>query len=251
MSKYEPLRRYLVQQTGNVWMATYREIEGVLESALPPSAAAHREWWANSERNLQARAWLHAEWEVDTVNLGRTITFRRNSTQRQSSTIVRPTMPAAARRLQAEPAPHAWDEADLVNCSLGFQRTQLGRVELDGSGLLLFPPAPEAPGLYRLQLRGADGRGRYIGETENLRRRFQHYRTPGPRQETNLRIRDRLVTALVIGTEVAVAIVASGVDIRIGGAPHPVDLGLKPVRLLLENAAIIGGGAADVEQMNR
>jgi len=49
------------------------------------------------------------------------------------------------------------------------------------AGKLSFPLAPEVPGIYRFDL----GELVYVGETDRLRRRFQHYRTPGP---THIRI---------------------------------------------------------------
>lgn len=255
MSKYEPLRHHLVELTSSSWMATFAEINDVIGGdGLPPSASKHCEWWANSERNLQARAWLHAGRNVESVRPGISITFRRVSAPRPTPAAttrsVSPTGVPDPRRSKVEPTPHTWDQAGPVACDVAFHWTPLGRVELDGAGLLRFPQTPDAPGLYRFQLGRADGRGRYVGESDNLRRRFNNYRTPGPTQPTNIRIRDRLTAALKAGAEVAVAIVTSGVAVEIGGAEHPVDLGQKSTRLLLENAAIVTGGAADIESLN-
>jgi hypothetical protein len=70
-----------------------------------------------------------------------------------------------------------------VEMTLMFEWEPLGRVGLDPQGKLVFPRAPSRPGLYRFEFDGAKGRQEYIGETDTLNRRFQHYRTPGPSQE--------------------------------------------------------------------
>lgn len=78
-----------------------------------------------------------------------------------------------------------------MRVSVIFSWSSLGPVGLD-SGRLAFPRAPERPGIYRLDL----GDRVYIGETDRLRRRFQHYRTPGPSQRTNVRLNKATVEVL-------------------------------------------------------
>ena len=53
---------------------------------------------------------------------------------------------------------------------------------------LLFPQVDEKPGIYRFTLRSAERQSVYIGEADRLRRRFAHYRNPGPSQATNQRM---------------------------------------------------------------
>lgn len=70
-----------------------------------------------------------------------------------------------------------------MRVAVDFSWTPLGRLRLE-AGTLRFPAVIDAPGVYRLDI----GDRVYVGETDRLRRRLQHYRTPGPRQATNLRL---------------------------------------------------------------
>lgn len=83
-----------------------------------------------------------------------------------------------------------------------FSWSSLGDVGLD-AGRLVFPRAPERPGIYRFDLGG----GVYVGETDRLRRRFQHYRTLGPSQRTNLRLNQAIRDVLDGKGRVAVSVV--------------------------------------------
>jgi hypothetical protein len=69
-----------------------------------------------------------------------------------------------------------------VEMTIKFEWNALARVGLDPQGKLAFPRAPSRPGLYRFEFDGAKGRQEYIGQTDTLGRRFQHYRTPGSRR---------------------------------------------------------------------
>jgi hypothetical protein len=72
LSKYEPLRKYLVElgQVSKKRM-TFEEIEEILRAKLPKSALKYREWWANQLNTTsrpQAAAWLDAGFEVNEVH---------------------------------------------------------------------------------------------------------------------------------------------------------------------------------------
>ena len=58
--KYAPLHRRLAGLTGDVWRASFREIEGVLGFALPDSARLYSAWWSNGDRHSHALAWVAA-----------------------------------------------------------------------------------------------------------------------------------------------------------------------------------------------
>lgn len=80
MGKYEPLAAHLSEEPGEVWVATFDEIETVLGFPLPPSARKHREWWGNqrSGGHSQAKGWQDAGWQVWKVDLlARRVEFRR------------------------------------------------------------------------------------------------------------------------------------------------------------------------------
>ncbi|GHT97049.1 hypothetical protein FACS1894142_0580 [Spirochaetia bacterium] len=76
MSKYDLLKTFLQDIRGTSVTLTFHQIESILGSDLPLSASTHRQWWANGGHS-QADAWLGAGWEVDGVDLGTSVTFRK------------------------------------------------------------------------------------------------------------------------------------------------------------------------------
>jgi hypothetical protein len=75
----------------------------------------------------------------------------------------------------------------------------------------------------------------YVGETDRLWRRLQHYRTPGPSQATNHRL-NRVMTELL--GEILVSIITDA-TIELDSERHALDLADKTARLLVESAALI------------
>jgi len=69
-----------------------------------------------------------------------------------------------------------------IELSLGFGWTELGEISFDDDCRLVFPTASRGPGLYRFELAKVGANSFYAGQTDNLARRFQHYRTPGRTQ---------------------------------------------------------------------
>jgi hypothetical protein len=121
---------------------------------------------------------------------------------------------------------------------VGFQWRDAGRLQIGPDGKLVFPEFPCIPGIYRLLLRDRQGSSVYIGESEDLKRRMQHYRTPGPRQLTNLRLHRRIRDVLegVGAVEVATATDAT---LYLDERPLPLDISRKAFRRLLESAALV------------
>lgn len=115
---------------------------------------------------------------------------------------------------------------------VSFDLPQIGTV-LQRDGKLLFPIAPEEPGIYQFTIRDKI----YVGESDRLRRRFQHYRTPGPSQQTNIRMNYSILTALNEGFEVVVSIIEQA-TINVDGIDSPLDLSRKSGRLLVESAVL-------------
>ncbi len=109
----------------------------------------------------------------------------------------------------------------------------LGVVALD-AGKLRFPHAPELPGIYRFDL----GDRLCIGETDRLRRRFQHYRTPGPTQSTNVRLNALMAESLANGRSIMASVITA-VEAEIDGVRCRLDLRNKDARLLVESAALV------------
>jgi hypothetical protein len=133
-------------------------------------------------------------------------------------------------------------------CTLRFGWGNVGTVLLDESGKLRFPNLPIKPGLYQFRIHGPKGDvGRYVGETDNLQRRFAHYRNPGLTQPTNLRLNE----VLGQGGNVELAIVIDGAWITRNGQEEIADLTNKNVRRLFENVALITGQTQDVLDLNK
>lgn len=77
VGKYSSLYRYLLSTKSKQVIMTIDQIEAVLGFILPASARKYRPWWANALTNTQAKSWLHAGWEVDSVKLGEKTAFRK------------------------------------------------------------------------------------------------------------------------------------------------------------------------------
>ena len=96
-----------------------------------------------------------------------------------------------------------------------------------------FPAVPsslsEDPAIYCWCV---DGTPAYIGQADRLKRRIQHYRTPGPSQQTNLRMKAYLGEQQAAGKLVELKVLRS---IRLDGQIVPGDaLSKKWLRNLLE-----------------
>lgn len=128
---------------------------------------------------------------------------------------------------------------DQVHVTVEFRWRSLGSVQIDSVGRLLFPNVPTVPGLYRFDLDDVAGSTTYIGETDQLARRLQHYRTPGPSQQTNLRLNEHFRNALSRGVLIKISIVTEAIDVRINEAAHQIDMSRKLDRVLLEHAALL------------
>lgn len=251
MSKYERLQRHLEQVRGDAWHATFAEVERVLGFPLPSSARSYPAWWANSRDSMpQHHAWLDAGWRTSDLNLGaQHVLFRREVV----NSISIPAAEQTPTRLFPTGTPdwHSWDnQARTLVCGLGMTWKPLGRVECDASGKLALPSAPAVPGVYCFRVRHGNQERRYIGESDNLARRFNGYRNPGSSQATNIRINALLLEALRNGWEVSVSAVVEDAWVQWAGTPTRAELSSKAARCLFENAAILESGAVDIETLN-
>jgi hypothetical protein len=144
----------------------------------------------------------------------------------------------------------AVEAAVAVEMTISFEWNTLGHVELDAQGKLVFPHVPTRPGLYRFEFEGEKVRREYIGETDTLNRRFQHYRTPGPTQRTNIRLNTLIREALSSHMTVGVSIVLDGATITMTGQERTAGLQNKSDRVLLEHAAIYAAREAGITILN-
>jgi len=97
MTKYEPLTRYLENQTGQEHALTFQQVEAIIDGKLPPSAYRHRAWWSNNPKgHVMAEAWVNAGWKTSEVDMeGRKLKFRRirNPLQRDTGFAENPPAP--------------------------------------------------------------------------------------------------------------------------------------------------------------
>ena len=114
----------------------------------------------------------------------------------------------------------------------------------------MFPAVEEVPGLYRFRIRSPARESIYIGESENLARRFRFYSNPGPSQQTNLRLNAKFREALSELTEIGVAMAIKDAWVDFGDAEIAADLSSRAVRRLFEYAAIVQGTGSVIESMN-
>ena len=138
----------------------------------------------------------------------------------------------------------AADQA-VTSLTVSFDWQPAGRVTLDAAGGLVFPLLPAAPGLYRFSVESSDPRpGVYVGEASILRRRMQHYRTPGPSQSTNIRLNAMLRDALRGGATVTVSVVTAA-SLALDEGPVARSISARRTgRLIVEQAAITAASAA-------
>lgn len=102
---------------------------------------------------------------------------------------------------------------------------------------LKMPPLPGAPGVYRWRL-SVDGASRdYVGQARNLRNRFGGYRSPGPTQQTNRRMKERSLRTLSAGG--VIEIFVAHATLQTDGTTIEPDLSNEFVRCFLENAALV------------
>lgn len=131
-----------------------------------------------------------------------------------------------------------------------FSWQEVGPIVGTGTALV-WPSMPPGGGVYRFTLQLGDRIRRYIGETDNYRRRFSHYASPGPTQSTNLRMKARLLELLNdkgghARLEVAadVVLLLNGMTLDEEGLPEVF------VRRLLENAALLEVAGSKGEIIN-
>lgn len=112
----------------------------------------------------------------------------------------------------------------------------LGSTQVDHKGRLKFPAAQIHATIYKLEINTIDDKFIYIGETENNKRRFQHYRTPGATQSTNIRLNQIMLETLSDGGVVNIYIME---DMKLQKSHlNEVQIEDKNKRQLFERAAI-------------
>jgi hypothetical protein len=137
-----------------------------------------------------------------------------------------------------------------VEIAMSFSWVPVGTLSLDQQQKIRFPKVGAQPGLYRFEIISEEIHTYYVGESDQISRRLQHYRTPSRSQQTNLRLNALLVEHLRRGDRVSLSSVTDGVTASCAGREHQVDLSVKSERVLLECAAILNAKAAGVLTLN-
>jgi hypothetical protein len=128
----------------------------------------------------------------------------------------------------------------------------LGTLSLDASNKIAFPKTPSAPGLYKFCIaQSGFVRRVYIGESDNLGRRFSHYRNPGPTQQTNIRMNRILSDHLrENGAVVSALLITQDCWITSDDGEVQPDLSLKLVRRMFEHFAAATHDHTEVQLLN-
>jgi hypothetical protein len=148
----------------------------------------------------------------------------------------KPMLQCRERNLSSQNGPSV-SGSGAQSIALGFRWRPLGQVHLDSAGKPVFPSAAAEPGVYRLEVQGEQA-SVYFGEASDRRRRFSHYRNPGPSQQTNQRLNGMLVGVLAAGGACRVSTVeVLNFGTRLQGVA--LDLRQKAARVLVESAAIV------------
>lgn len=241
MAKYDALGEHLKRRPDEEWRASFAEIESVLGFALPASARRYGAWWANELKGSHShcRAWLGVGWHTGDVDLAaERVSFRKGRN------LGRPGRRGASRWLKApaRPKPPVHCGAETVSVRLSWR--VVGPIALDPGGRLLFARVDDGPAVYRFRFEGRGKTRLYLGETDNFPRRLQHYRTPGPTQQTNRRLNAEIVRALGARQSVTLECLDGPAELSVENLRRELDLADRFDRLLAEQAAL---AAARVE----
>jgi hypothetical protein len=94
----------------------------------------------------------------------------------------------------------------------------------------------------------------YVGESQRLPGRFQHYRTaggPGEQRTTKFRLNRLMLDALMIGGQVTVEVATQAEAVASDGTPVALDLNQKAVRQRAEHAVEAAERASGSTLLNK
>lgn len=249
--KYEKLGEFLDRQSDPSVRLSFDQIEKILEAKLPKSAHDYDVWWSNSlVEGRHNEEWLKRGWQTTEVNRkAGTIRFIRTGAKKATAPRLAPVSPKIETPVDTGSlanAPVLPFNDVILDCEWKF----LGKVSIDGTGSLVFPAGGSGPGVYRIRIQG-DGKNKiYVGESQDLSRRFRNYRMGPEGQRTSRRIHLLLKDVLDRGEGVEVDVVAGNSMLVVNGSMMPADFNSKAVRCLYENAAIVALGQSDIEIVN-
>ena len=118
----------------------------------------------------------------------------------------------------------------------------VGEAKKEGDGRLRLPGVGSASGLYRFTIEAGGIVQCYVGESNNLRRRFKEYGAEGDGKDTNKRIRNALLRALDAKGVVAVEVATREAWLCRKSSCERANLVSKKSRALFERLAIFEHG---------
>jgi hypothetical protein len=197
------------------------ELTAIMGKALP-AAAKRKPYW--SDEMPHAWAW---------VECSRTAQFTKTPLGFQVAFAVQ----TGPFDLDPVPLPETLEQD---HGHLRWRFEMRGQIQLDANGRLAFPPVRPGPGVYRLSSRQADAlSGVYVGESGNVRSRFETYRTPD-KNKTNVNVnrwlREEVATP---GVEVTVDCVLEAEFVQMLQENEILDLRHRPARLFVENLLLV------------
>ncbi len=229
MGKYEQVATYLIGRNRKRVVMTFAEVERLIGAPLPVSARKHQRWWRGN-----SATWLKVGWRGVPDFPKQKVTFIRDKhakklkDKRIAPTRV-PGRPAKRRRIRRwalgkKNAPWGRGEFRLVVTlqprsergriwedypHLRYEKKANSQLHAYGAGPFCRFSVPDnihEPGVYLLIV---NGDVKYVGETEDLSRRFNNgYGTISPRncyvggQSTNCRINNLILGSASAGVSV-------------------------------------------------
>ncbi|WP_406720972.1 hypothetical protein RPE78_00810 [Thioclava litoralis] len=179
LSIYDPLHERLSSLHVTTVRMSFTDIEEIIGQSLPASSRTYSAWWGNNDQGgkRHSAAWLRAGWRTEGLAL-----------EMEEVSFVRITEPALPTIFGAG-----------ISTSLSAEWLPSGEVKLSPDGKLAFPDVPKEAEVYRFRITAEETSRCYIGESANLRVRFNSYRNPGPTQATNLRLNAQMLEHLATG----------------------------------------------------
>ncbi|UYV38991.1 GIY-YIG nuclease family protein [Rhodobacteraceae bacterium D3-12] len=156
-----------------------------------------------------------------------------------------PATVAAQEPTATKPAPSGVSHIKITTALLWHSG---GEVALDGLEKLLFPILKPIAGIYRFRF--PHRRSVYVGETTNLRRRMQNYRTPGATQSTSIWV-NKLIRECLVDNEIVLLDTSTDISVSLNDASKHDVLHSKTIRLLAENAALFAETEAGWTTLNK
>ena len=200
MSKYEPLKEFLMSEKQSEIKLSFLEIERIMKSHLPNSAYTYNAWWTNGGQS-QAESWMSAGYITKSVDIpNRTVVFcRQNTSKIQKQNFLNQNNKSSISDTEKIPVqpPHKTPNTSLTVCGYEFHFVQQLIPQCENGRVKEYTPQKEYSKCNGLPL-GPNGSGTfcrfsirahpipgvylwvvgnkiiYIGETSNLQRRFNN-----------------------------------------------------------------------------